>query len=82
MIAGEGAGGDRKTASRKRAEGTREHIVAYLVQTGELADSAGARESLRRLSGPADLDSSELVLLQRLLGPDAGTAGYSAATPG
>jgi hypothetical protein len=32
--------------------------------------------------GPADLDSSELVLLQRLLGPDAGTAGYSAATPG
>jgi hypothetical protein len=41
-----------------------------------------ARESLRRLSGPADLDSSELMLLQRLLGPDAGTAGYSAATPG
>jgi hypothetical protein len=41
-----------------------------------------ARESLRRLSGPADLDSSELMLLQRLLGPDAGTAGYPAATPG
>jgi hypothetical protein len=41
-----------------------------------------ARESLRRMSGPADLDRSELVLLQRLLGPDAGTAGYSAATPG
>jgi hypothetical protein len=200
--------GDRKRVSRKRAEGTREHIVAYLVQTGELSDSAGmastrlatavgypgssvafaqllsgmersgiierdvrgkrtyriglsrahiaapaehgsggagangaggalagfdydelarrllaqvvrrlsgsepaeaglaeaglaeenvrlraqlraaeesltlARESLRRMSGPADLDRSELVLLQRLLGPDAGTAGYSAATPG
>ena len=41
-----------------------------------------ARESLRRLSDPADLDSSELVLLQRLLGPEAGTAGYSTATPG
>ncbi|MGH3152252.1 MAG: hypothetical protein ACRDOB_16210 [Streptosporangiaceae bacterium] len=41
-----------------------------------------ARESLRRLSGPADLDSSEMVLLQRLLGPEAGPAGYSAATPG
>jgi hypothetical protein len=195
--------GDRKRVSRKRAEGTREHVVAYLVQTGELSDSAGmastrlatavgypgssvafaqllsgmersgiierdvrgkrtyriglsrahiaapgkhgssgagangaggalagfdydelarrllaqvvrrlsgsepaeaglaeenvrlraqlraaeesltlARESLRRMSGPADLDRSELVLLQRLLGPDAGTAGYSAATPG
>jgi len=41
-----------------------------------------ARESLRRRSWPADLDSSEMVLLQRLLGPEAGTAGYSAATPG
>ena len=41
-----------------------------------------ARDSLRRLSDPADLDSSEMVLLQRLLGPEAGTAGYSAITPG
>ncbi len=45
-------------------------------------DCRGGSESLRRLSGPADLDSSELVLLRRLLGPDAGAAGYSAATPG
>ena len=41
-----------------------------------------ARDSLRRLSDPADLDSSEMVLLQQLLGPEAGTAGYSAITPG
>ena len=41
-----------------------------------------ARDSLRRLSDPAGLDSSEMVLLQRLLGPEAGTAGYSAITPG
>ncbi len=41
-----------------------------------------ARDSLRRLSDPADLDSSEMVLLQRLLGPEAGTADYSTITPG
>ena len=39
---GEGADmGDRKKASRKRAVGTREHIVAYLADTHELFDSAG-----------------------------------------
>ena len=61
-----------KKASRKRAVGTREHIIAYL-----------ACERVRKLPVTTDLDSSEVVLLQQLLSPGgAGGSGGGSGGPG
>ena len=58
--------GDRKRASRKRAEGTREHIVAYLIQAGELADSAGMAST--RLAAAVGYPGSSVAFAQLLSG--------------
>ena len=58
--------GDRKRVSRKRAEGTREHIVAYLIQAGELADSAGMAST--RLATAVGYPGSSVAFAQLLSG--------------
>ena len=58
--------GDRKRASRKRAEGTREHIVAYLIQAGELTDSTGMAST--RLATAVGYPGSSVAFAQLLSG--------------
>jgi hypothetical protein len=68
MIAwGEGAGvGDRKRVSRKRAVGTREHIVAYLADTHELFDPGGMAST--RLAAAVGYPGSSVAFAQLLSG--------------
>ena len=64
---GEGADvGDRKKASRKRAVGTREHIVAYLAGTQELFDPAGMAST--RLAAAVGYPGSSVAFAQLLSG--------------
>ena len=58
--------GDRKKASRKRAVGTREHIVAYLADTHELFDSAGMAST--RLAAAVGYPGSSVAFAQLLSG--------------
>ena len=70
---GEGADvGDRKKASRKRAVGTREHIVAYLADTHELFDPGGMAST--RLAAAVGYPGSSVAFAQcpGLLVPRAG----------
>jgi hypothetical protein len=64
---GEGADvGDRKTASRKRAVGTREHIVAYLTDNAELFDPGGMAST--RLAAAVGYPGSSVAFAQLLSG--------------
>jgi hypothetical protein len=64
---GEGADvGDRKKASRKRAVGTREHIVAYLAGTHELFDPGGMAST--RLAAAVGYPGSSVAFAQLLSG--------------
>jgi hypothetical protein len=64
---GEGADvGDRKKASRKRAVGTREHIVAYLAGTQELFDPGGMAST--RLAAAVGYPGSSVAFAQLLSG--------------
>ena len=64
---GEGADvGDRKRASRKRAVGTREHIVAYLTDNAELFDPAGMAST--RLAAAVGYPGSSVAFAQLLSG--------------
>jgi len=64
---GEGADvGDRKKASRKRAVGTREHIVAYLAGTRELFDPGGMAST--RLAAAVGYPGSSVAFAQLLSG--------------
>ena len=70
---GEGADvGDRKKASRKRAVGTREHIMAYLGDTHELFDPGGMAST--RLAAAVGYPGSSVAFAQcpGLLVPRAG----------
>jgi hypothetical protein len=58
--------GDRKKASRKRAVGTREHIVAYLADTHELFDPAGMAST--RLAAAVGYPGSSVAFAQLLSG--------------
>ena len=64
--------GDRKKASRKRAVGTREHIVAYLAGTRELFDPGGMAST--RLAAAVGYPGSSVAFAQcpGLLVPRAG----------
>jgi hypothetical protein len=64
---GEGADvGDRKRVSRKRAVGTREHIVAYLADTHELFDPGGMAST--RLAAAVGYPGSSVAFAQLLSG--------------
>jgi hypothetical protein len=64
---GEGADvGDRKRASRKRAVGTREHIVAYLTGNAELFDPGGMAST--RLAAAVGYPGSSVAFAQLLSG--------------
>src|ERR1700722_11213173 len=64
---GEGADvGDRKRVSRKRAVGTREHIVAYLADTRELFDPGGMAST--RLAATVGYAGSSVAFAQLLSG--------------
>src|SRR3984957_10549920 len=64
---GEGADmRDRKGASRKRAVGTREHIVAYLADTRELLDPGGMAST--RLAAAVGYPGSSVAFAQLLSG--------------
>src|SRR5580693_8248992 len=64
---GEGADvGDRKRVSRKRAVGTREHIVAYLADTRELFDPGGMAST--RLATAVGYPGSSVAFAQLLSG--------------
>src|ERR1700730_17919919 len=64
---GEGADvGDRKRASRKRAVGTREHIVAYLTDNAELFDPGGMAST--RLAAAVGYPGSSVAFAQLLSG--------------
>ena len=64
---GEGADvGDRKRVSRKRAVGTREHIVAYLADTRELFDPGGMAST--RLAAAVGYPGSSVAFAQLLSG--------------
>jgi hypothetical protein len=64
---GEGADvGDRKRASRKRAVGTREHIIAYLGQARELFDPGGMAST--RLATAVGYPGSSVAFAQLLSG--------------
>src|ERR1700720_2740786 len=64
---GEGADmRDRKGASRKRAVGTREHIVAYLADTRELFDPGGMAST--RLAAAVGYPGSSVAFAQLLSG--------------
>jgi len=58
--------GDRKRASRKRAVGTREHIVAYLAETQELFDPGGMAST--RLAAAVGYPGSSVAFAQLLSG--------------
>ena len=57
---------DRKGASRKRAVGTREHIVAYLADTRELLDPGGMAST--RLATAVGYPGSSVAFAQLLSG--------------
>src|SRR5580692_8970780 len=64
---GEGADvGDRKRASRKRAVGTREHIIAYLADNTELFDPGGMAST--RLAAAVGYPGSSVAFAQLLSG--------------
>src|ERR1700733_5894321 len=64
---GEGADvGDRNRASRKRAVGTREHIVAYLTDNAELFDPGGMAST--RLAAAVGYPGSSVAFAQLLSG--------------
>src|SRR5579872_7118435 len=64
---GEGADvGDRKRASRKRAVGTREHIVAYLTDNAELFDPGGMAST--QLAAAVGYPGSSVAFAQLLSG--------------
>jgi len=64
---GEGADvGDLKRASRKRAVGTREHIVAYLTDNAELFDPGGMAST--RLAAAVGYPGSSVAFAQLLSG--------------
>jgi len=64
---GEGADvGDRKRASRKRAVGTREHIIAYLADNAELFDPSGMAST--RLAAAVGYPGSSVAFAQLLSG--------------
>jgi hypothetical protein len=64
---GEGADvRDRKRVSRKRAVGTREHIVAYLADTRELLDPGGMAST--RLAAAVGYPGSSVAFAQLLSG--------------
>src|ERR1700721_920578 len=64
---GEGADvRDRKRASRKRAVGTREHIVAYLADTRELLAPGGMAST--RLAAAVGYPGSSVAFAQLLSG--------------
>ena len=64
---GEGADvGDRKRASRKRAVGTREHIIAYLADNAELFDPGGMAST--RLAAAVGYPGSSVAFAQLLSG--------------
>jgi len=58
--------GDHKKASRKRAVGTREHVVAYLAHTHELFDPAGMASG--RLAAAIGYPGSSVAFAQLLSG--------------
>ena len=58
--------GDRKKASRKRAVGTREHIMAYLGDTHELFDPGGMAST--RLAAAVGYPGSSVAFAQLLSG--------------
>ncbi len=58
--------GDRKRASRKRAVGTREHIVAYLTDNAELFDPGGMAST--RLAAAVGYPGSSVAFAQLLSG--------------
>ena len=58
--------GDRKRASRKRAVGTREHIIAYLADTTELFDPGGMAST--RLAAAVGYPGSSVAFAQLLSG--------------
>ena len=58
--------GDRKRVSRKRAVGTREHIVAYLADTHELFDPGGMAST--RLAAAVGYPGSSVAFAQLLSG--------------
>jgi hypothetical protein len=67
IATGEGADvGDRKRASRKRAVGTREHIIAYLAETIELFDPGGMAST--RLAAAVGYPGSSVAFAQLLSG--------------
>jgi hypothetical protein len=68
MIAvGEGAGvGDGKRVVRKRATGTREHVVAFLTEAGELYDKDGLAST--RLAAAVGYPGSSVAFAQLLSG--------------
>ncbi len=58
--------GDRKKASRKRAVGTREHVIAYLTGTRELSDPGGMAST--RLATAVGYPGSSVAFAQLLSG--------------
>jgi len=58
--------GDRKRASRKRAVGTREHIIAYLTDNSELHDPGGMAST--RLAAAVGYPGSSVAFAQLLSG--------------
>ena len=57
---------DRKRASRKRAVGTREHIIAYLADNTELFDPGGMAST--RLAAAVGYPGSSVAFAQLLSG--------------
>ena len=57
---------DRKRASRKRAVGTREHIIAYLADNTELSDPGGMAST--RLAAAVGYPGSSVAFAQLLSG--------------
>ena len=58
--------GDRRKVSRKRAVGTREHIIAYLTGTPELSDPGGMAST--RLAAAVGYPGSSVAFAQLLSG--------------
>jgi hypothetical protein len=64
---GKGAGvGEAEKVVRKRATGTREHVVAYLAEAGELYDKDGLAST--RLAAAVDYPGSSVAFAQLLSG--------------
>lgn len=67
IAAGKGAGvGDGEKVARKRATGTREHVVAYLAEAGELYDKDGLAST--RLAAAVGYPGSSVAFAQLLSG--------------